>query len=101
MGVFSLVIEQTFSVLGDAAIYRTKAGSVKNINVMARRPDEVIGIDGTSIKARSALFDVRVADIAIPVRGDEIEFLNTTYIVQDAAYLDGDRMVWRVDTYPK
>ncbi|MFN3827789.1 MAG: hypothetical protein ACK4NR_09220 [Micavibrio sp.] len=101
MNPFSLVIDTNFSVLGEPAVYKPISGTEKSINVMSRRPDELISFENTAIRVRTAIFDVRVSDIAAPAKGDEIVFKDTTYVVQDSEYIDGDRMIWRVDTYPK
>lgn len=102
MSIFSLVVERNFFVMGEAAIYTPDGGTPQTIKVMPRRPDEIIGFGDTSISTNTAIFDIRVADIATPQENDTLLFKGITYVVQGSpAYQDGDRLIWRVNTYPQ
>lgn len=102
MSIFSLVVDRNFFVMGEPALYTPQAGPEKSIKVMPRRPDEIIGFGDTSIASDTALFDIRVAEISNPQAGDTILYKGVTYIVQGSpVYQDGDRLIWRVDTYPQ
>ncbi len=68
---------------------------------MPKTPDTVIGIEGSRVYSPTAIFDVRVSEIASPSAGDQIVFNSTTYKVQGKpARHDGDRLIWTLDTYP-
>lgn len=102
MSIFALVVDRNFFVMGEPAVYTPDGGPSKSIKVMPRRPDEIVGFGDTSISTNTAIFDIRVADIASPQAGDTILFKEITYVVQGSpAYQDGDRLIWRVDTYPQ
>lgn len=102
MSIFALVIERNFFVMGETAVYTPDGGPSKTIKVMPRRPDEIIGFGDTSIATNTAIFDIRVADIAAPQEGDTLLFKEITYVVQGSpTYQDGDRLIWRVNTYPQ
>lgn len=102
MSIFALVIDRNFFVMGEPAVYTPDGGPSKSIKVMPRRPDEVIGFGDTSIASNTAIFDIRVADIANPQEGDTLLFKEITYVVQGSpTYQDGDRLIWRVNTYPQ
>lgn len=102
MSIFSLVVDRNFFVMGEPATYTPVAGLAKSIKVMPRRPDEIIGFGDTSIATNTALFDIRVSEIAAPEEGDTILYKEITYVVQGSpTYQDGDRLIWRVNTYPQ
>ena len=102
MSIFSLVVDRNFFVMGEPAIYTPEDGSPKSIKVMPRRPDEIIGFGDASISSNTAMFDIRVAEISNPQQGDTLIFKGITYVVQGSpVYQDGDRLIWRVDTYPQ
>lgn len=102
MSIFSLVVDRNFFVMGEPAIYTPVAGPSKSIKVMPRRLDEIIGFGDTSIATNTALFDIRVSEIAVPEQGDTILYKEITYVVQGSpTYQDGDRLIWRVNTYPQ
>ena len=102
MSIFSLVVDRNFFIMGEPAIYTPVSGPSKSIKVMPRRPDEIIGFGDTSIATNTALFDIRVSEIAAPQEGDTLLFKEITYVVQGSpTYQDGDRLIWLVNTYPQ
>lgn len=102
MGRFDSVIDRNFSMLGEDAVYTPAGDLPRTIKVMHRRPDEIIGFGETSIVSGTAIFDIRVADITAPQQGDTLIFKGVTYYVQgEPQYQDGDRLLWRINTFPQ
>lgn len=101
MSRFDLVVDTLFeSDIGFDAVY-TPAGAVGfPIRVIPNRSDEFSGFSEVTIQSRSAVFDVRAAQVPNPARGDRIEYDGVVYVVQNSSYGDSDRMIWKVDTHP-
>jgi hypothetical protein len=67
---------------------------------MLRRPDRVLDFGDTRLHAPTALFEVRVTDVAAPRPGDTIEVDGETFMLQGEPVRDGARLVWTLDTRP-
>ncbi len=95
------MIDACFARLGADAVYTPQGGAGVAVKVIARRPDEVIGAFEASLHTETAVFDVRVSQVAAPEAGDTIAFQGTTYVVQGEPRRDDpDRLIWSLDTRP-
>ena len=102
----AMAIDDIFSDpnLACDALWREEGrGAGIPVRVIARRGDRIRGFGETRVIAETALFEVRVSEIAAPAAGDTIEILGTTdaYVVQGAPVCDPERMVWTVEAYVK
>jgi len=102
MGGFELIIDAAYEdgTIGFDAEYQPLAGGSADIRVIPKRPYDVANFQGSQIQTNTALFNVRVSEVAQPVRGDKLIFDETTYTVQGAKYKDDNRYEWLVNTYP-
>jgi hypothetical protein len=97
---FLSALRDIFEAAEHAAVYTPVAGGPKTIYVLPKQPDAIIGIEGTKIQSKTAIFEVLADDIAQPVKGDRMTYNNAAYIVQGAACEDDERLIWTVNTYP-
>jgi hypothetical protein len=102
MPAFAAAIDALFADANIAtdAVYTPTGDGPINVQVVARRPDEIVGFGDTRIHSATAVFDVRVSDAAAPAEGDTLEIGGETYLVQGEPVLDRERLVWTLDTRP-
>ena len=93
-------IDAAFSDLGEAATYTPDGGSPTAVTVIPNRADDDEEVFGeTRVHSESALFDVRVSEIATPAEDETLLFDGTTYIIQgEPVRKDSRRMVWTLNT---
>ncbi len=97
---FSRAVDACFRHLGVAAVYTPDGGTPLDIRVIAKRADEVVGFGDTRIHAETAVFDVRVSEVATPRPGDRLTVDGSEYVVQGEPVRDPERLVWTLETYP-
>jgi len=95
---FSRAVDACFRHLGVAAVYIPDGGAPVEIRVIAKRADEIVGFGDTRIHAATAVFDVRVSDIATPRPGDRLTVDGSEYVVQGEPVRDSERLIWTLDT---
>ena len=96
-------MERTFaSELGSDAVYRPAAGAVVDpLRVIQKRPDTVVDYGDTSVKSATAVFDVLVAHLAKPRKGDRIEIDGEIFEVSAKPRREDDRrLIWTLETNP-
>jgi hypothetical protein len=87
--------------MGEDAVYTPQGGSDINVRVMPKRPDVLTTIEGAVIQTNTAVFDIRVSEVANPRKGDTLTFAGTTYTVnKKPVYIDSDRRIWQLETVP-
>jgi len=97
---FSRAVDACFEHLGVAAVYIPDGGAAVDIRVIARRPDQVLDFGDTRIHAETAMFDMRVSDVASPRPGDRLTLDGSEYVVQGEPVRDPERLVWTLDVRP-
>jgi len=102
MGWESQAVDTLFaSELAKDATYTPQGGSGVAVRVMVKRPDQIVDFGETEAVAETAIFEVRVADVATPQEGDTLTYDGTPYEVKgDPVRRDPDRLVWTLDTEP-
>ena len=91
----------TFDEFGVDALYSPQGGAAVNIRVIAIRPDEIVGFGETRVHAETALFEVRVSELAQPRPDDLLSIDGIDYVIQgEPERRDPHRMVWTLDTRP-
>ncbi len=93
-------VDDCFRNLGRAAVYTADGGDPVTVRVIAKRPDEIVGLGETRIHAGTALFDVRVSEIAEPRAGDRLSVDGEGYLVQGEPVGDTERLVWTLEACP-
>ena len=102
MTAFAAAIDTLFrdqNIAADA-VYTPAGGDPMTVRVIAKRPDEIVGFGDTPIHAATAIFDVRVSEVATPAEGDTLEVGGDTYVIQGEPVRDRDRLIWSLDTRP-
>jgi hypothetical protein len=67
-------------------------------DLIARRPDTIVGFGETRIHAESATFELRASEIAKPRPGDQLTVGGETFVIQgEPERRDPDRLVWNLD----
>ena len=79
---FTAAVDDCFRHLGRDAVYTADGGEPVTVRVIAKRPDEIVGLGETRIHAGTTLFDVRVSEVAEPRPGDRLVIDGETYLVQ-------------------
>ena len=82
------------------AVYTPEGGGPVDVRVVARRPDEIVGLGETRIHAGTTLLDVRVSEIAEPRPGDRISVDGEDYLVQGEPVRDAERLIWTLEACP-
>jgi hypothetical protein len=104
MSAIGSAIETLFAdpnLAREASYWVGGTGAALLVMVVARRPDQIIGFGETRLHSESAIFDVRVSEIADPRPGDTLELDGNSYVVQgEPVRSDPDRLVWTLDTRP-
>lgn len=97
---FSRAVDACFHHLGVAAVYIPDGGVPVDVRVIAKRADEIVGFGDTRIHAATAVFDVRISDIATPRPGDRLTVDGSEYVVQGEPVRDSECLIWTLDTRP-
>lgn len=97
---FSRAVDACFEHLGVVAVYTPDGGASVEIRVIAKRADEIVGFGDTRIHAETAVFDLRVSEVAAPRPGDRLTVDGAEYVVQGEPVRDPERLVWTLETYP-
>jgi len=100
MNPFATAVDDCFRHLGRDAVYTPEGGAPVAVKVIAKRPDEIVGFDETRIHAGTAMFDVRVSELAEPRSGDRFSLDGEDYVVQGEPVCDAERLVWTLEAYP-
>lgn len=95
------MMSECFDGLGAAATYISTVGGNKTVQVIDAREDVESTFGGSRIKSDAGTFEVRVADIASPKRGDKIIVNGKSYIVKSFQYRDPLQLVWFMDCAPE
>ena len=99
-GPFAVAVDDCFRHLGRDAVYVPDGGAPVEVRVVAKRPDEIVGLGETRIHAGTALFDVRVSEIGEPRPGDRLSVGGLDYLVQGEPVGDTERLVWTLEACP-
>lgn len=94
------MVSECFDGLGASVTYIPTVGESKTIQVIDSREDVESSYGGSRIKSDAATFEVRVADVAAPKRGDKIVSGGKNYIVKSFQYRDPLKLVWFMDCAP-
>ncbi len=86
--------------IGRDAVYTPDGGEPVTVRVIAKRPDEIVGLGETRIHAGTALFDVRASEIAEPRPGDRLTVDDEHYLVQGEPVSDAERLIWTLEACP-
>ena len=97
---FAAAVDDCFRHLGREVVYTPEGGDPVTVRVIAKRPDEIVGLEETRIHTATALFDVRVSEVAEPRPGDRLSLDGETYLVQGEPVRDAERLVWTLEAYP-
>ena len=94
-------VDDCFRHLGRDAVYTADGGEPVTVRVIAKRPDEIVGLGETRIHAGTALFDVRVSEIAEPRPGDRLSVGGEDYLVQgEPVRRYAERLIWTLEACP-
>lgn len=97
--LLALSEDTAFAQLGEEATYTPTGGSATSIKVMPIRPDEIIGVAETRVHTATAVFEVRVSEVANPLEGEPIVFDGTNYTIKGKPTReDPRRRIWTIET---
>jgi hypothetical protein len=101
MTVMRSAIDSVFDALGFSATYVPAGGDPLVVQVIARRPDAVLGFGETRIHAETATFEVRASEVANPRPDDQLIVGGDTFVIQGKPERRApDRLVWILDVRP-
>ncbi len=94
-------IDPVFAVFGTDAAYTPTGAEPVSVRVIARRPDTIVGLGDTRIRAETATFEVRASEVAAPRPGDQLTVAGEMFVIQgEPERRDPDRLVWVLGTRP-
>lgn len=99
MSIFDAAINTIFADpnMSVAAEYRVGgADPAISVRVVKVSPSTVTDWNRASFVQASHLFDVRVADVAEPKKGDTITIAGTVYSVREEPILDAEGLCWKL-----
>ena len=70
------------------------------MRALVRRPDRDIEFSDITVHTGTAVFEIRRRDVPAPQAGDVIVHDGDSFVVQGEPRLDGERLVWTLDTRP-
>lgn len=96
MNAFAEAIDTLFNDpnLGWDAIYTPAGGEPRSVRVFWHRPDDVIAFADARLHTTTAIFDVRINQVATPQAGDTLVVQGETYLIQGAPKRDDGRLIW-------
>jgi hypothetical protein len=98
MTAFAGAVDATFAAFGIDAVYTPAGGEPVSVQVIARRPDTIVGFGDTRIHAETATFELRTSEVANPRSGDQLTVGGESLVVQgEPDRRDPDRLVWTLD----
>ena len=97
---WSNMIDACFQRLGIEATYTAQDGLPVDLRVIAKRPDEIVGLGDTRIHSETAVFDLRVSEVPAPRPGDTLIVDGVTYAIQGEPVRERERLVWTIEAYP-
>ncbi|QLH38159.1 MAG: hypothetical protein HWD60_03140 [Defluviicoccus sp.] len=103
MSVFEVAVDALFADPNMTVVGLYRAGSsdgAVEVRLIRRQPDRVGTFEQTRLVAETAVFDLRVSDIAAPAEGDTIEVDGDLFIIQGAPLRDAERLVWTIEARP-
>lgn len=97
----SEALDIIYDEFGVDALYSPQGGVAFNVQVITIRPDEIVGFGETRVHAETALFEIRVSELAEPRPDDLLTVDGTDYVIQgEPERRDPHRFVWTLDTRP-
>lgn len=93
---FKQAIDTLFSDprLGWDAVYISEGSDPREVRVFWHRPDDVIGFADTRLHTTTAIFDVRITEVAAPQAGDTLVIQGETFVIQGTPKRDDGRLIW-------
>lgn len=70
------------------------------LRALVRRPDRDIEFSDITVHTATAVFEIRRREIPSPKAGDIIIHDGDSFVVQGEPRLDGERLIWTLDTRP-
>lgn len=96
--MFAAAIDELFARFGLAATWTPPAGEPVAVTVVAKRPDSETGFGRIEAVQPTMTVDVRVAELAAPVRGGVFVIDGQSFALQSAPRRpDANARVWRLD----
>lgn len=83
--------------LGWDAVYTPEGGEPGTVRVFRRQPDAALEFGDTRLSTTTAVFDVRLSEVASPKAGDLLVVEAETYLIQGQPRRDGGRLIWTIE----
>ena len=104
MSSFERAIDSQFSHLGKKATFHARSNTdssvLKDIKIIARRPDGYFDLGEESMHAENPQIEFRVSEVASPSRGDEVHLNGKIYRIEEEPRLDLHQLVWIAKALP-
>ena len=102
MSVFEAAIDVLFADphLAADGTFTPDSGAPIAVRVIVRRPDRIVAFGDARLASESAMFDLRVSEVADPRPGDQLEVSGRSYILFGEPVRDAERLVWTVSARP-
>lgn len=97
MSAFADALDDLFA---DPNMAVTVSYQGRSIRALVRRPDRDIEFSDITVQTSTALFEIRRREVPAPQAGDVIVHDGDSFVVQGEPRLDGERLVWTLDTRP-
>ena len=104
MSSFERAIDSQFSHLGKNATFHARSNNdssvLKDIKIIARRPDGYFDLGEESMHAENPQIEFRVSEVASPSLGDEVHLNGKIYRIEEEPRLDLHQLVWIAKALP-
>jgi hypothetical protein len=103
MTAFSAAMDRIFNnpnMAADATWVPAAGGDSQFCRVIRRMADDGVSFGLSAARVPAMLADVRVSEIARPVKGDVIEIGDERFRVSAAPSRDLDRLIWTLELEP-
>lgn len=102
MSAFAVAVDVLFADvnLGAAATFTPDGGMPVPVRVISRRPDRIVAFGDARLASDSAMFDLRVSEVANPRPGDRLDVGTESYVIFGEPVRDAERLVWTVSARP-
>jgi hypothetical protein len=96
--LLGLMEDVAATLLWEDATYTPLVGSAVTVRVNPKQPDVLLSLGETRLRTTTTVFQVRVSELANPVKGATITYGGTAYTISAPPMRNLRRRLWIIET---